>query len=151
MNIIPGSHFEGNGSEFYKLNFEETIQNENADGSLQDRTGRYLMTFNEFLRHPILGVNKTDNLGGHSAFLERLATLGIIGIIPYIVFIVLLMKYVISFIPEKSIFFLYIGFWGFIIMIGAKNMSNIYLWLYSFVLLPSLIIINENPPKVVLR
>lgn len=132
-------------------NFEETIQNENADGALQDRTNRYMMTFNEFLRHPILGVNKTDKLGGHSAFLERLATLGIIGIIPYIVFIVLLMKCVIKFIPEKSLFFLYLGFIGFIIMLGTKNMSNIYLWLYSFAVLPSIIIINENPPKIVLR
>lgn len=133
------------------INFEETIQNENADGSLQYRSNLYVMSFNEFLKHPVIGVNKSNNLGGHSAFLERLATLGIIGIIPYVAFIVLLMKSVIKFMPEKSLFFLYIGFIGFIIMIGTKNMSNIYLWLYSFALLPSLIIINENPPKVVLR
>lgn len=133
------------------INLEETIQNENADGSLQTRSNLYMMSFNEFLKHPILGVNKTDNLGGHSAFLERLATLGILGIVPYIIFIVLLMKYVIRFIPEESIFFLYIGFIAFIIMLGTKNMSNIYLWLYSFVLLPSIIIINENPPKIVIK
>ena len=133
------------------INFEETIQNENsADGSIQMRGTLYGMSIDAFLTNPILGTN-SKSFGGHSALLDRFASLGLIGGVPFILFIIALYKLVRRALPKNSILFFYIGLAGFMIMLATKNMSNIYVWLYSICLLPALILFNANPPKFLLR
>ena len=132
------------------LNFEESIQNENADGSLQQRGDLYRMSLDAFISNPILGTDDKP-LGGHSALLDRLGTLGLLGIIPFMSFIISLYKMIKYRLPSHSRMFFYIGMAGFIIMLATKNMNNIYVWLYSMCLLPALILFNSNPPKFLLR
>lgn len=133
------------------INFEETIQNENtADGSIQMRENLYGMSIESFFTNPVTGVNG-NTYGGHSAILDRFATLGLIGGIPLIIFILSLYKLTKSKLPDDSIIFYNIGMAGFLIMLASKNMSNIYVWLYSMCLLPALILFNTNPPKFLRR
>lgn len=133
------------------INFEETIKNDDAaDGSIQQRGDLYGMSLDAFLSNPIIGTNDKP-LGGHSAFLDRMGTLGLLGFVPFILFTFLLIKQIKQRIHKHAVIFYYIGMAGFLVMLSSKNMSNIYVWLYSICLLPALIQLNSNPPKFLLR
>ena len=129
------------------INMEESIKSESGNKSLQSREVRYQMSLEAFAKNPLLGVNDDSLIGGHSAFLDRLAAFGLLGIIPYLLFIFYFVKRLFKRIPERSRLFFFIGMAGFIIMMTAKNMSNIYVWLYSFCFLPGLLVLNNNVPR----
>lgn len=60
-----------------------------STGDLGARTDLYSLSFEQFLKSPLLGAIVTDGgkIGGHSTFLDILGLTGLFGVIPYVIMI----------------------------------------------------------------
>lgn len=124
------------------MDIEDSIKFGSDDvGTVGARKERYILTWNVFLNNIFLGG---DGGGGHSALLDRLSSLGLLGFIPYIIFIITQIKYTIVFIPKNTKTYYYVGILAGFIMLTSKNMSNWYLWLCMFTILPIVLILYFN-------
>lgn len=120
------------------LDIESSIEHESVEGTVENRTIQYDITFNEFISHPFLGT--TNMVGGHSSILDRFATLGLIGMIPFIFMIVLFAKFVIRKLPKEKRFYFILGLFAALIMMLAKNSMTWSMWLLVFLFLPGILL-----------
>ncbi|MDD4689567.1 MAG: hypothetical protein PHE51_07460 [Eubacteriales bacterium] len=122
---------------------ERLVELENAalygdtSGDLESRSILYKKSFNTFFSNIIIGSN--SGFGGHSALIDRLATLGIIGFLPYVLFIIAQIKLTIRYIPSQYISYYVIGIAAAVFMLAFKNMSNWEMWFLTFTVLPIMI------------
>lgn len=116
----------------------ESMIYKDASGDLEARFDLYSVSSTEFAESILFGSN--NNLGGHSAIIDRLATLGLVGIIPYVLFICFQIKTTYKRIPKGSKLFYIEGILAGIVMLLTKNMSNWEMWALIFVLLPTIIL-----------
>lgn len=123
---------------------DSIIYGSDDTGTVGARTERYSKTWNVFLNNILVGG---DGGGGHSALLDRLASLGLLGFIPYIILIITQIKYTLSFIPKNVVTYYYVGILAGVIMLVSKNMSNWYLWLCMFTILPIILILLFKKDK----
>lgn len=126
---------EGNVSDRI-IDLEQSLASNEAQGDVEGRMSLYTSSIDNFVTSMFLGSNNKP--GGHSALIDKLAALGLIGIIPYITFIWLQFKQMSKIIPRNNRLFYYEGFLAGIMMLTFKNMDNWELWLMMFVLLPML-------------
>lgn len=135
--IIPdGSYFHR------KIDvFRESVLNPEAD-VMETREHLYEKSSSEFFAHPIFGSN--NPVGGHSSFLDRLATLGIIGIIPFVLFLITQFKETQRIINPHARMFYVVGFSMGILMCCMKTSWNLDMHFSMFVFLPISIIFFRN-------
>lgn len=121
----------------YTERFEELkdySQSGTASGDFGARIVKYDISFTRFLENPIIGTDKST--GGHSAIFDRLASLGLVGWIPYILYIISIIKRQGKMLSQKTVFFFYLGIVAAIFMLATKNMSNWDTWFVAFCMLP---------------
>lgn len=121
---------------------EDSIIYGEAEGSVENRTIKYDLTKNEFIKHPLLGTSEA--VGGHSSILDRLATLGILGMIPFVLFLVLFSKSVLRSLPQDRHFYYLLGLFSAIMMLTAKSAMNWAMWLCVLFLLPGILLFLGN-------
>lgn len=102
------------------------------------RSDLYTDSVSNFFQNIILGTN--GEIGGHSALLDRFATLGILGVIPFMLFLIRQIKYPIRFINPKYVVFYYVGAFSGLLMLLTKNMGNWEMWLCLFLVLPMMMV-----------
>lgn len=86
------SFVDSQGSLHGKIvDIQESIMFGEASGDIQMRGELYSQSFDLFLTNFFIGTNA--KVGGHSSIIDRLATLGIVGFIPYVVFLWNQLKY----------------------------------------------------------
>lgn len=139
--IIP----DENSNKGKLKDFEDRIvYGEEEGGDLKGREDLYATSFEAFVKNPILGTDKLDDLGGHSIILDRLGTLGLVGFIPFILFLWFMIKDAFSNIsPHKRMFYI-IGVCCFLLMFALKNVSESWMHLAAFILLPIMINRDDN-------
>ena len=115
----------------------ESMIYKDASGDLEARLDLYSVSSTEFAESILFGSN--NNLGGHSAIIDRLATMGLVGIVPYILFIGYQLNTSYKKIPQCAKTFYVEGILAGLMMLITKNMSNWEMWTMLFVLLPTII------------
>lgn len=135
--------FIGNQGYFHQkvMLFQESITNENVD-VMENRESLYQKSFDGLFSSPLIGTNSI--IGGHSSLLDRLATLGIFGIIPLILFLIYQYKSTTKRMKEKVVIFYAVGFMMGLLMCSVKSMWYWEIHFSMFVFLPISIIYFSN-------
>ena len=113
------------GEESYYYNkiesFEMSVtgEGEDEDGDWEERKDLYSKSVGGIFENILVGTNQ--KVGGHSSLLDRLALLGIVGFIPFILFLILQLRYPERFIPKKSRIYYYEGVLMGILMLALKS------------------------------
>ena len=116
------------------LDIQNLTRTGSTTGDIDSRMNMYEITVSALNGNLLFGTN--DPLGGHSAIIDRLASLGLVGWIPYICFIIYQIKYTIKRIDGYSLSYYVIGFLAGITMLLTKNMSNWEMWFVMLTLMP---------------
>ena len=111
------------------------------------RYGLYEDSFYAFAKSPIIGTDNRDELGGHSAILDRMGAFGLIGIIPWLLVMIWLSRYNYKQMPHKARDFYLVGLFCFVAMMVLKNMSYFYVWFTFMVLLPCMLTFDVEKNK----
>lgn len=122
---------------------EESIIYGDAEGGVGKRQEKYDQTISVIQNNLLVGTNE-EKFGGHSAVLDRIAVLGLLGIVPYFLFIFFQLRFLIHYIGKTQRFYYYIGVFAALIMIMTKNMSYVSLWFMLFTLLPGILWIKDD-------
>lgn len=120
----------------------EFLQGNEASGDLGSRLDYYSTSWSSFVKSPLLGTITAGkmNFGGHATLFDILASVGIVGTIPFLIFIVLTIRKMLACatntVSKASV-------WGtvaiFLVLLFLKNIISAISILYSFaVLLPIL-------------
>ena len=128
--MVPEESLIGSKLEAIKL----SIQSEKAESDVEARVTRYRKSIDGFTENMLLGSN--DKLGGHSAFLDRLGNLGLIGFIPLFLFILMQVRNTMPYIPDRHKAFYLEGIIAAMLMFGLKAVGLWGILLLSFVVLP---------------
>ncbi len=107
-------------------------------GEIAYRQELHNMSFNAFVNHPLLGTNKSSDIGKHAYFMDRAGLLGLVGFIPLFLFLYYQIKITYENLPNFIRMYYLIGVVSCIILGFQKNMSGFEYWLYLFFLLPAL-------------
>ena len=122
-----------------KINdIEDSIIYEDVEGTVENRSIKYVITINEFMRHPILGTNELT--GGHSSLLDRFANLGLVGSIPFVLFLIFFTKSVLRCLPQNRRFYYLVGLFSALVMLFLKNAMSWAMWLMTLFLLPGILL-----------
>ena len=116
------------------LDIQNLANTGTATGDIEDRKNMYDITLSSLNGNLLFGVNEKP--GGHSAILDRLASLGLIGWVPFICFIIYQIRYTVKRIDGYSLSYYVVGVFAGIIMLLTKNMSNWEVWFVLFTLMP---------------
>ena len=128
--------------EIKRMDIEESIMYGEGQGGVAERQSLYKTSFDTFLENPIMGVNE-KKYGGHSALLDRLAVLGLLGFIPLCLILYRTYTFTLRFLTIDSRVYYKMGFLMGIIMMLAKNMFGWALLFSMFFLLPILLILQD--------
>lgn len=105
------------------IDFQDYADYGVAGGQTQGRFDLYEQSLLIFFNSPLLGTDILE-IGNHSVFFDRLATLGLMGFIPLILFLYFYMRYILKKIPNDVKPYCAFGFGFFIIMCCLKNIFN---------------------------
>lgn len=108
-------------------------------GDLGKRSDVYDQTLHAFLNNPMFGAT-TEKLGHHSALLDRLAALGIIGFTPYFLFLFFQISYTYKHIPKFYRLFYIESLIAVGFVLATKNMSCVEMWVCLFLIAPMLLL-----------
>ena len=116
------------------IDIQETILYGETSGDLSLREEKYTSTISLFQENMLLGTN--SKVGGHSSFLDRLSSLGIVGFIPYVVFLYLQIKKLSDRIhPEYRIVY-FEGILMCLLMLLMKDADSWEMFFTMFTLVP---------------
>lgn len=104
------------------------------EGAVGARMTRYEETLNVLTQDLIFGTN--SEIGGHAALLDRLATLGLFGIVPLLMFFIHNIKLTKSFLSVRTQTFYLLGTIAGLSMMAVKNMFNVEMLLIMCLILP---------------
>jgi len=128
----------GEDSYYYnKLeSFEKNVTGEDEEdgGDWEERQDLYSKSVVGFFENIIVGTN--ERVGGHSAFLDRLALLGLLGFIPFLLFILHQFKFSGNFLTAPSRIYYYEGLIMGLLMIALKSSFRVETLLVLFAILP---------------
>lgn len=120
---------------FSKLeSIKYSIENEDEGDDVEARVVQYNKSLDGFKENVFFGSNK--KLGGHSALLDRLGNLGLVGVIPLFIFFYLQVDRTRKYIPDKYKVFYYEGVVAAFLMFALKSVGLWGLVLLCFVVLP---------------
>lgn len=117
-----------------------------TDGDAGERSDLYSQTVTQFFKHPLLGTN--EPVGGHSALLDRLACLGLIGFIPFVMFFVFQIKYVLKFLRNEIKVFYILGMVIAFLMLLLKYMLYIEMSVIMLTILPLAVKLFGDYPEL---
>lgn len=119
-------------------------------GDAGARSDLYTQTLTQFVKHPIFGTD--DSVGGHSAFLDRMACLGLIGIIPFLLFFVYQMKFVLKYISKNLKVFYVLGMIIAFLMLFLKYMLYFEMSVIMLTILPlAVILLGSESDKLTMK
>jgi hypothetical protein len=119
-----------------------SIEYKSSEGDVEARVVRYNKSIDGFKENVLFGSNR--RLGGHSAFLDRLGSLGLVGITPLLIFLILQFRTTLKYIPDKYKFFYYEGLIAASLIFALKAVSLLGLLFLSFVVLPFMLTTSLN-------
>ena len=114
------------------------------DGSIvQGRDELYMISFETFLESPLVGsvfTNTAYSYGGHSTFLDMLATVGIFGTAPFVLFMVSCYRNCIRQLKTReAVATVQTSYFIFLLFFFMKNMISSYaIFIALFILVPIL-------------
>lgn len=103
--------------------------------SYTERQERYDLTWDAIISSPIWGVND-GNVGGHQLLADRLATLGLLGVIPLVMFLVRYYKTVRNSISKVLTPYLLISCANILVMILFKAVNGFEFWVIQLFFMP---------------
>lgn len=126
----------GNEGYFHSkvLTFQETISYGSATGDVEERQELYIKGFRGFFENIIIGSN--GDVGGHSAILNRLGSLGLLGFIPYIGMLIVQFKNEKRLLPSKYRVYYYLGTFAAFLMLISKGIATWEVFFFWFTILP---------------
>ena len=108
-------------------------------GDAETRSDLYSQTLSQFVKHPIFGTD--DSVGGHSALMDRMACLGLIGFIPFLLVFVFHIKFVLRYIPNDLKAFYVLGLGIAFLMLVLKYMLYFEMSVIILTILPFAILL----------
>ena len=103
--------------------------------SVESRESLYLQSIEAFFRSPIWGVNNGTG-GGHSVFLDTLATMGLIGTVPLVLFLYRYYIFVKRNISNELRPFFLLSYMGILLMSLLKAISGFEYWSIQLFVMP---------------
>ncbi len=134
------SSLEGADSNIYAdrlLDVKSFSESGEATGDLGGRIDKYSLSVSAMESNIIWGTNLPT--GEHSAMLDRLACLGLLGWIPYVVYIIMNTITQKRWMSKSASQFYIIGVVIALLMLTTKNMSGWDMWFMYFCLMPVLL------------
>lgn len=125
------------------VDIEASIKYDKTEGAADDRAVLYDKSIDGFFYSPLWGTNDKKYMGGHSAILDRLSTLGLIGIIPFILLLYFHFKFIFDHLSEKTKSFFFLSVIAFILILAGKNMNNIYTWFFVSIISPCFLLLRD--------
>lgn len=116
------------------MEIETSIIYGQGEGDLGSRSALYMKSIDVFFDNILIGGD--GKLGGHSALLDHLGTLGLLGFIPYCAFIISEIKYIVNIIPFERRIFYFVSVIAAISMLAIKSMNNWQMWCFLLVIAP---------------
>lgn len=135
VSITTGTDFQGKALEFRGA----VVYNDISGGNTEERIELYTETWKGFLQNILIGTNQKT--GGHSAALDRLAHLGLLGFFPFVLFFIAQMKMIFKRIGPYLYTYYFLGMLLCISMLFMKNMLFWETTIISFTILPFTIIV----------
>lgn len=128
----------GSDNYFYDkvVDFENSIENDSAEGDIDTRSSLYTTSLQEFIKNPVFGTE--NEVGGHSVLLDFMASLGVVGFVPFLLMLLSLYLWDRRMLPAKVQPYYAYGFLIGVIMLGIKSMNNLEMWFCLFAFLPIL-------------
>lgn len=125
----------GNEGHFHGkvVAFQQSLLMDEASGDVANRKELYLLDIEAFFDNVLIG---TQAKGGHSVFLGRLGSLGLVGFIPYIMLLYEQTKISIKVVPSRYHIFYYLGCFAAFLMLLTKGVASWEVYFCWFVLLP---------------
>ncbi len=121
-----------------------------ASGDVEARQNLYGRSVAILFDNPFnIIIGAQEGFGGHSALLDRFASLGLIGFVPLICLLVVQFKYVLKHLPARYHSFYYLGLFAAFMMLASKNISGWNMWFFLFSALPFTVYVNSDAEKVV--
>lgn len=137
-SLMP--YFEGTAVAF-KLEDIHTslLQQQVTGGSLTTRMDYHQISKDAFLKNPIIGSDISHL--GHSKILDMLGTMGVLGFIPFLMMIISVMRsYIVRIKDREFNSYLYFSFFISGIYLYTKGIFGGPGFLFTFLLVPSLIL-----------
>lgn len=135
----------GGDTKVYSDRFED-LQAYSSQGSSTGDVGsrviKYDISISLIVESLFLGSNEPT--GQHSAILDRLACLGLVGWIPYMVYIFNSIKKIGGLLRKKLMIYYYLGVCAGLLILALKNMSNWDTWLMLFCVLPLMLWVSMD-------
>lgn len=146
LSIIRGLEKVAVESVAVKLSgFEYQLVHGTSGGSdMENRNDLYSTSFDTFTSNMLLGNNDITNIGNHSAILDHLATLGLLGSLPWFLFIITFTMYVYKKLPSYTRLYYLICFISLFAMLYLKDMSVYPVWVCYLVLAPCILLLNDK-------
>lgn len=137
----------GNEGHFHNkvLMFQESIAYGSATGDVEQRQDLYAKGIAGFFENIFIGSN--GDVGGHSAILNRLGSLGLIGFIPYVGMLVVESQIVMKQMQANYRVYFYLGSFAALMMLLSKGIASWEVYFFWFVVLPFAIIYFSNSAK----
>ena len=113
---------------------QSSLAYDQFSGDLEDRHSYYLISWLQFMKSPLWGVNEIP--GHHSVFLDHLAAYGMIGFIPFIMLLWLEYKWLLKRLkPTLRVYYL-ICFLAAISLLATKNVNIWTITCFLFIAAP---------------
>ena len=135
--IPSNSHYQTKIEELKASinSYEESVE---QSGDIEYRGNLLQQTLKAIGKSPLLGVSDRS-YGNHNALLDRWAEYGLVGFIPIVMFIYLMVKFTMQFIPDPYRTFYIIGVLSNLLMMLSKSMFGWYQWICFLFFLPLMI------------
>ena len=130
------------GEDSYYYNKIESFENSvssngegfEQDGDWEERKDLYSKSVGEIFENMFVGTNK--RVGGHSSLLDRFALLGIVGFVPFIVFLILQLRFACQQLPRASRIYYNEGMVLGLLMLALKSSFQPETLIVLFLILP---------------
>ena len=135
--LLGGTHFHSKVQDFMDMAYYGE-----TSGDIRARENLYMYSINLWFHHPLFGSDLMP--GRHSAIFDRLASLGISGFIPLILYIYYQVKYTSVSISKNARIYYYEGFLiGFLLLL-LKDSDDWETFLMLFLVMPLFLWLNDR-------
>lgn len=134
IDVIQSTSDIENGVADRLIDIRESILAGDVEGDVEGRSDLYNISITSFFTSPIWGTN--SGFGGHSAILDRMASLGIIGVLPLIGLFSAHLQMVMPHLKKEAAVYYYIGLISGLLMLLLKNMMNLEMVIILLLYLP---------------
>lgn len=124
------------------IDFEDSIIYGESSGDLEGRMDLYEQTTKSISESFLFGTQSA--VGGHSALLDRLASLGIVGMIPFVGFLIVEFRTIKKYIPSNGYIYFILSWISALVMLLTKNNSGWHMWFYLITVLPLLLFFIDS-------